>query len=58
MESRPARLRAVVAQARPPRKLAQAHDDANVDASACPCTALLDGMPSRMLRLIGIELEN
>jgi hypothetical protein len=49
MENRPAHILAILAQANNPRRLAQPNDDLNVDSSACPCTALLDGIPSRIL---------
>jgi len=48
MESRPARIRAFLAQAYNPRRLVQRHDDSNVDSCACPYAALLDGIPGRM----------
>jgi len=50
LQNRPALIRAVLAQADNPRRLAQPHDDSDVDSCACPCTALLDGIPSRILR--------
>ncbi len=49
MENRPAPILAILAQAHHPRRLAQPHDESNVDSSACPCTARLDGIPSRIL---------
>jgi hypothetical protein len=49
-QSRPAHSLAFVAQADNPCRLVQRHDDSDVDASACPYTALLDGIPRRMLR--------
>ena len=50
LQNRPALIRAVLAQADNPRRLAQPNDDSDVDSCACPCTALLDGIPSRILR--------
>jgi hypothetical protein len=50
MESRPARILAFLAQANNPRRLVQRHDDSDVGSCACPYTALLDGIPSRILR--------
>jgi hypothetical protein len=50
MENRPALILAVLAQADNPRRLVQPHDDSPVDSYACPCTALLDGIRSRILR--------
>ena len=49
LQNRPALILALLAQAHNPRRLAQAHDDSTVDSYACPCTALLDGIPSRIL---------
>jgi len=50
VESRPARILAFLAQANNPRRLVQRNDDSDVGSCACPYTALLDGMPSRILR--------
>ena len=49
MENRPALILAMLAQANHPRRLVQPHDDSHVDSYTCPCTALLDGIPSRIL---------
>ena len=49
LENRPALIRAILAHADTPRRLVPPHDDSDVDSHACPCTALLDGIPSRML---------
>jgi hypothetical protein len=49
MENRPALIRAILAQANNPRRLVQPNDDSDMGSSACPCTALLDGIPSRIL---------
>jgi hypothetical protein len=49
LQTRPALLLAVLAVADNPRRLLPRHDDSTVDSSACPCTAVLDGIPSRML---------
>ena len=40
----------LLAQAYNPRRLVQRNDDSDGDASACPYTALLDGMPGRIPR--------
>jgi len=49
MENRPALILAVLAQADHPLRLVPPHDDSTVDSYACPCTALLDGIPRRIL---------
>ena len=49
METRPALILAILAQANNPRKLVQPHDDSDMGSCTCPCTALLGGIPSRML---------
>jgi len=48
MESRPAPLRALLAQAHNPRRLVQRNDDSDMGSSACPYAALLDGIPDRI----------
>jgi hypothetical protein len=40
----------LVAQAHHPRRLVHHNDDADVDSSACPDTALLGGIPGRIPR--------
>jgi hypothetical protein len=50
LQTRPALLRAVLAPAHHPRRLVPPHDDADVASSTWPCTALRDGILSRMLR--------
>ncbi len=40
----------LLAQAHNPRRRVPSNDDSNVDSSACPYTALLDGMPGRIPR--------
>jgi hypothetical protein len=49
MANRPALIRAMLAQAKKPRRLVHPHDDSTMGSSACPCTALLAGIPRRML---------
>ena len=49
METRPALILAILAQAHNPRRLVQPHDDSDMGSCTCPCTALLDGIPSRIL---------
>ena len=50
LQTRPALILALLAQAHTPRRLVPPHDDSAVDSCACPCTALRDGIRSRMLR--------
>jgi hypothetical protein len=50
MENRPALILALLAQAHNPRRLVPPHDESTMGSSACPCTALLAGIPSRILR--------
>ena len=40
----------LLAQAHHPRRLVPPNDDSAVDSCTCPCTALLDGIRSRILR--------
>jgi hypothetical protein len=49
MENRPALIHALLAQANNLPRLVQPNDDSDVDSCACPYTALLDGIPSRIL---------
>jgi len=49
MENRPALILAILAQANNPRRLVQPNDDSDVGSCTYPCTALLDGIPSRIL---------
>jgi hypothetical protein len=49
LQTRPALILALLAQAHNPRRLVPPNDDSNVNSSACPCTALLDGILSRIL---------
>ena len=49
VESCPALILAILAQAIHPRWLAHVNDDSDVDSSAYPDAALLDGIPSRIL---------
>ena len=48
VESGPALILALVAQANNPRRLVHVHDGSDVDSSACPDAALLGGIPGRM----------
>jgi hypothetical protein len=50
LQTRSALILAVLAVAHNPRRLVPRHDDSTVDSSTCPCTALLDGILSRILR--------
>jgi hypothetical protein len=50
LQTRPALILALLAQANNPRRLVPPNDASDVDSYACPCTALLDGMLSRILR--------
>jgi len=49
MENRPALILAILAQANNPRRLVQPNDDSDMGSCTYPCTALLDGIPSRIL---------
>jgi len=49
LQNRPAHSLAVLAQADNPCRLVQRNDDSDVDSSACPYTALLDGILRRIL---------
>jgi hypothetical protein len=48
LESRPALILPFLVQANNPRRLVQRHDDSDVDSSACPYAAQLDGIPGRI----------
>jgi hypothetical protein len=48
LQSRPALILAVLAQADHPRRLVPHHDDSDVDSCTCPCSATLDGIPGRI----------
>jgi hypothetical protein len=50
LQTRPALILAVLAQANNPRRLVPRNDDSDVDSYTCPCTARLDGILSRILR--------
>jgi len=50
LQSRPALIRALLAQANNPRRLVPHNDDSNMDSCACPYSARLDGIHSRILR--------
>jgi hypothetical protein len=49
LQTRSARILAVLAVANNPRRLLPRHDDSDIGSSAYPCTALLDGILSRIL---------
>ena len=49
MESRPAHILCLLAQANNLRRLVQGNDDSDVDSYAYPYAALLDGIPSQIL---------
>jgi hypothetical protein len=48
LQSRPALILALLAQAYNPRRLVPPNDDSNVDSCTCPCSATLDGIPGRI----------
>jgi hypothetical protein len=50
LQTRSALILAVLAVAHNPRRLLPHHDDSAMGSCACPCTALLDGILSRILR--------
>jgi hypothetical protein len=49
LQTRSALILALLAVASNPRRLLPRNDDSAMGSCACPCTALLDGIPSRIL---------
>ena len=48
LQTRSARICAIVAVADHPRRRLPPHDDSPMGSCACPCSALLDGIPGRI----------